>query len=305
MTTAYIFLFQSAIFHNRQQSKPDKTNSRYILNAKLKLGELPNIQPITAHSDMTTNLIKYEAARMALAECKSIDEVKSWSDKAAAMQAYGRMAKDKTLELDASEIRIRAERRLGELLVAQKSGDGLAKPGPKNNSVVSNDRIPTLKEAGISKDLSARAQNLAAVPEDEFEAEMSGYRERVENEGAKVTARLDAAGKKASKLHPETEEDGEPEYTELDQMRDSLDSMVDEVDRLTNLLAGNVVAVDAEERESLTSRMDALTAENKKLRAEVRIITDSRDAWQNQVAALKSQVSRQNKELAKLTGKKR
>ena len=85
------------------------------------------------------SLIKYEAACRALAECKSFDEVKSWSDKAAAMQAYGRMAKDKTLEVDAAEIRIRAERRLGELITAQKAGPGLAKPGRK--SVVADDRI--------------------------------------------------------------------------------------------------------------------------------------------------------------------
>ena len=38
-----------------------------------------------------------------------------------------RMAKDKTLEVDAAEIRIRAERRLGELIAAQKAGPGLAK----------------------------------------------------------------------------------------------------------------------------------------------------------------------------------
>lgn len=57
---------------------------------------------------------------------------------------------------------IRAERRLGELIAAQKAGPGLAKPGPK--SVAADDRTPTLADAGISKDLSSRAQKLAAVP---------------------------------------------------------------------------------------------------------------------------------------------
>ena len=61
---------------------------------------------------MTQQLIRYDAAVRALAECKAVDEVKDWHDKAAAMQAYGRIAKDKALETDAAEIRIRAERRL-------------------------------------------------------------------------------------------------------------------------------------------------------------------------------------------------
>ena len=94
-----------------------------------------------------SGLIKYEAARLALSECKHVDEAKDWADKAAAMQAYGRMAKDKTMEVDAAEIRLRAERRLGELIIAQKESIGLAKPGPR--SVVSDDRIqiPTLADA--------------------------------------------------------------------------------------------------------------------------------------------------------------
>ena len=108
---------------------------------------------------MSTQLIKYEAACRALAECKSVDEVKTWADKAAAMQAYGRMAKDKTLEVDAAEIRIRAERRLGEMLAAQKADGGLSKgaagagvnqhtPAEVRSSVTT---APKLADAGISK----------------------------------------------------------------------------------------------------------------------------------------------------------
>ncbi len=55
--------------------------------------------------------------------------------------------------LDAAEIRIRAERRLGELLEPQREKRG----GP-------NSRPTSLKDAGISWDLSARSQKLAAVP---------------------------------------------------------------------------------------------------------------------------------------------
>lgn len=171
-----------------------------------------------------SNLIRYDAAVKALAECRAVDEVKDWADKAAAMQAYGRIAKDKTLEVDAAEIRIRAERRLGELLAQQKSGDGLAKPGPKpaNNSVVADDRItaPTLAEAGISKDLSARAQKLAAVPAAEFEAEVGEWRERVNQEGARVSAKLEKRGEEIQRAaapvpSPESEDDARLSLSEI------------------------------------------------------------------------------------------
>jgi len=146
---------------------------------------------------MTHSLIKYEAACLALAECKSVDEAKGWADKAAAMQAYGRMANDRTLEVDAAEIRIRAERRLGEMLAAsdlQRGGRPAEKTGRHERPV---SEVPTLADSGISKDLSSRAQKLAAVPAAEFEAELAAMRERDREDGARVSARLQVAGEKA------------------------------------------------------------------------------------------------------------
>lgn len=183
-----------------------------------------------------SQLIKYEAACRALAECKSVDEVKTWTDKAAAMQAYGRMAKDKTLEVDAAEIRIRAERRLGEMLAAQKAGSGLAKPGvkPSVNSVVTNDRIavPKLADAGISKDLSSRAQKLAAVPEAEFEREVGEWRERVTEEGRRVSARLEAAGEREqAKQAAPAEEPPQPEDTGPDESELAANRAAEQADR--------------------------------------------------------------------------
>lgn len=78
----------------------------------------------------------------------------------------------------------------------------LSGPGPKN-SVVGHDRIPTLAEVGISKDLSSRAQKLAAVPEAQFEAEVSEWRERVAAEGARVSARLIEALQRYATTLPE------------------------------------------------------------------------------------------------------
>lgn len=163
-------------------------------------------------------LARYDKARSALAACVSVDEVKDWADRAAAMQAYGRMANDRSLQVDAAEIRLRAERRLGEMLVAAKAAGQLAsgariagaRPGANDGSsaVVTADHRPTLAEAGISKDLSARAQKLAAVPDAEFEAELAAKRERDLQDGARVSARLEAAGareleRRAAQQQPE------------------------------------------------------------------------------------------------------
>ncbi len=68
----------------------------------------------------TTELVKYDAACRAIADAMATDEVRDLIDKAVAMKAYAKQAKNKGLEVDCAEIRMRAECRLGELIKAQK-----------------------------------------------------------------------------------------------------------------------------------------------------------------------------------------
>jgi hypothetical protein len=72
-------------------------------------------------------LTYYDRACAALSKARTIDEVSAINNEAAGMQAYARQAKNKQLEIDASEIRFRAVRRLGQLIAAQKATVGLAK----------------------------------------------------------------------------------------------------------------------------------------------------------------------------------
>ena len=151
---------------------------------------------------MAAELILYESACRALAKAVATDEVKLIRDKADAMRAAARIAKNKSLEVDAAEIRIRAERRLGEMLAEQKATVGLNKGGQPMQKTPTGARkepveMPTLEQAGIDKKLSSRAQKLAAVPKAEFEQELSEWRERVSSEHSRVTTRLEQRGEEA------------------------------------------------------------------------------------------------------------
>jgi hypothetical protein len=110
-------------------------------------------------------LAKYEAARHALQAAHCVDEVKDIRDKAQAMAAYARQAKDTELIEWATEIKVRAERRAGEML--RETERNLGGRPPKTGDTMSP--VSKLRDIGVSKKQSERWQKLAAVPEDKFE----------------------------------------------------------------------------------------------------------------------------------------
>lgn len=113
-------------------------------------------------------LVKFDAARAALAAAHSVDEVKLIRDQAEAMRAYIKQQRG-SLEMQnhAAEIKIRAERRLGEMLAdVERSIPG--RPA-KNTPHDGGNFERTVTNLGIGLTTAERWQEMARVPEPVFE----------------------------------------------------------------------------------------------------------------------------------------
>lgn len=74
-------------------------------------------------------LVRYDSMCKAIAEAYEVDEVKDIRDKTRALEAYFRQAKNTEAERRACEIRLRAERRAGQLLQKLDKSKGRLKQG--------------------------------------------------------------------------------------------------------------------------------------------------------------------------------
>lgn len=119
---------------------------------------------------MSTTLKKFDAARKALAVATTVDEVKEIRDKAEAMRAYARQAGE-SLEMQnqCAVIKLRSERRAGEMLIEMKSTGQITEHRPSKE--VSHD-VTLLRDLDISRNESSRWQKLASIDEDVFENEI-------------------------------------------------------------------------------------------------------------------------------------
>lgn len=152
-----------------------------------------------------TQLVRYETARSALAEARSVDEVKDIRDRAEAMRAYARMANDTQMEMDAAELRLRAERRLGIMLAEQKRTVGLHQGGRPSKTGANEEPVSlTLADVGIDKKLSSRSQKVGGIAEQAFEAMIDGVRQRIAD-GGRVSLDITASDKKKRREERERE----------------------------------------------------------------------------------------------------
>lgn len=118
-------------------------------------------------------LVRIDTARRALAQATSVPDVKQIRDQASAIEHYLKRQKYTGAAIaDASELKLRAERRLGELLATT------VKRG-KRPAFILTTREDKKLPAGISWNQSSRWQMVATVPEPKFEEHVAAIRRKL------------------------------------------------------------------------------------------------------------------------------
>lgn len=133
------------------------------------------------HSTLPTvaasQMVRYEAMVNAIAECHRVDEVKDIRDKAMALEAYARQAKNTEAERRAADVRIRAEIRTGELLKELARSEGGRPTKNASNDATSykepSEYAATLESVGLSRQAANRYQQLANVPKEQIERHLA------------------------------------------------------------------------------------------------------------------------------------
>lgn len=141
----------------------------------------------TAIMKAEKTLVHYNAARTELAKAVKIDEVKAILHMATAAKVYAKQAQDKTMLADATEIMLRAKRKVGEMLITMEErgerrvrgtvkgrtyigGKGSGRDSTKGSKTLDPaSSPPSLRDLGITDGQSFEWRKLAREPAKEFE----------------------------------------------------------------------------------------------------------------------------------------
>jgi len=163
-----------------------------------------------------------ERCEAALALCETVDETRKLKNQAQTLQKWFHLAKDDANEICCSRVRVRAERKGGQILRTMgESGGRQRRGGNRVSKVAPRDIAPKLADLGISRDDASRAMQLAALTDEQFEAYLAEPRiaetRRILDEHAARAAldrlkRLGAFSRpREPELEPESETDSEGE----------------------------------------------------------------------------------------------
>lgn len=151
--------------NSRDQRRCANLRSRLGNNSKEHAMNLRSLPVVIRQQVATADLpVNYEAAKAALAACVQLDECKEWANRMAAIASYARQSKDDSLESMASRIRLRALRRVGELLSELSSSSR----GPRQG--IRSDRRCAVDANNITAGEAARLVRIAGIPKQDFES---------------------------------------------------------------------------------------------------------------------------------------
>jgi len=185
------------------------------------------------HPMKQTGLTLYHEAKLHLQQCVKIDEVREIESRAEAMREYARRAKDTDLQAKAIVVRLRSERRLGELLkeqgrkpsertrtaqteVRQEIEQGQPTPETVHEHGLTERRVrliqdsepptepqrPTLEELGVTKKQSARVKSYANMNEQDWEDSIADLEDGISKGTMRPTSNLKAVLKQAKAPPP-------------------------------------------------------------------------------------------------------
>ena len=117
-----------------------------------------------------TALVRYDAMCRAITAAHAVDEVKDIRDKARAIEMYARQAQNTEAERQACEIRLRAERKCGQLTEEMVTAQGARTDLTSDHE---GTKLAALEAAGISKKQAFQWERVAAIPEADFEADLA------------------------------------------------------------------------------------------------------------------------------------
>jgi hypothetical protein len=142
------------------------------------MSEFRQIQTVT--DDAAHPLKVFDDARREIANANTVQQVNRILALATGLAAAARNATDREMEAEAQILKLEAERRLGQLMQAQKEevGFNIGTRGSRVKGARVNEK-PTLAEAGIDKNTAHRARRAAAMPEAKFNEVAEAKREAV------------------------------------------------------------------------------------------------------------------------------
>jgi ParB family chromosome partitioning protein len=124
----------------------------------------------------------------AIEQAGSFDEVKAIRDQAEALRVYSRSIGAALDAVNAAaELRIRAERRMGEALREAEVKAGRPKENPTPGASF---QAPTLEQIGVTAKQSSRYQQIAAIPRETFETAIEAHKAADEPLSAAAVVRV-------------------------------------------------------------------------------------------------------------------